>query len=78
MVKIGTARGTGLLKGTYGKTGTTNDSRDVWFASVYDKYVIVVWIGRDDYKKMGEKDTGGSLAAPLVARIQKSLITPME
>lgn len=78
VVKIGTARGTGLLKGTYGKTGTTNDSRDVWFASVYDKYVIVVWIGRDDYKKMGEKDTGGSLAAPLVARIQKSLITPME
>ncbi|MGB9731916.1 MULTISPECIES: transglycosylase domain-containing protein [Calditerrivibrio] len=78
VVKIGTARGTGLLKGTYGKTGTTNDSRDVWFASVYDKYVIVVWIGRDDYKTMGEKDTGGSLAAPLVARIQRSLITPME
>jgi penicillin-binding protein 1A len=74
VVKIGTARGAGLLPETYGKTGTTNDSKDVWFASVYDRYVIVVWIGRDDYKTINEKATGGGLAAPLVARIQKLIL----
>lgn len=73
VVKIGTARGAGLLKGTYGKTGTTNDYRDAWFASAYDKYVIVVWVGRDDYKSMDEKGTGGGIAAPLVAKIQRGL-----
>ncbi|MCA1927199.1 MAG: hypothetical protein LDL13_01630 [Calditerrivibrio sp.] len=73
VVKIGTARGAGLLNGTAGKTGTTNDSRDAWFASIYDKYVIVVWVGRDDYKPMADNGTGGGVAAPIVARIQRIL-----
>ncbi|MCX8083961.1 MAG: penicillin-binding transpeptidase domain-containing protein [Calditerrivibrio sp.] len=74
VVRIGTAKGAGLMKGTFGKTGTTNDSRDVWFASGFGDYVIVVWIGRDDYKPMGEKATGGGLAAPLVAKLQRVVL----
>lgn len=73
VVQVGTARGAGLLKGTMGKTGTTNDSRDAWFASIYDKYVVVVWVGRDDYKPMVDNGTGGGVAAPLVAKIQRIL-----
>jgi penicillin-binding protein 1A len=75
VVKIGTARGAGLLPGTVGKTGTTNDYRDAWFASIYDRYVIVTWVGRDDYKTMEDNATGGSIAAPLVARIQRLLLS---
>lgn len=75
VVKIGTARGAGLLPGTVGKTGTTNDYRDAWFASIYDKYVIVTWVGRDDYKTMEDNATGGSIAAPLVARIQRAMFS---
>jgi len=75
VVKIGTARGAGLLPGTIGKTGTTNDYRDAWFASIYDKYVIVTWVGRDDYKTMEDNATGGSIAAPLVARIQRASLS---
>ncbi|MEF3255752.1 MAG: hypothetical protein K6348_09395, partial [Deferribacterales bacterium] len=71
VVKIGTARGARLLPDTIGKTGTTNDSRDAWFAAIYDRYVIVVWVGRDDYRPMADNGTGGGVAAPLVAKIQR-------
>lgn len=77
VVRLGTARGTGLLKGTAGKTGTTNNYRDAWFVGVFKPYVVVVWVGYDNMKSMGEEGTGGSIAAPLVANLQKSLYSDM-
>lgn len=51
------------------KTGTTNGSRDVWFAAYGPKYVIVSWIGRDDFKPLHRGAAGGETVAPLVRRI---------
>ncbi len=71
--RIGTAKGKGLMKGTAAKTGTTDEYRDAWMAAVFPPYVAVVWVGYDSNRSMGEKGTGGTKAAPLVAAVQKKL-----
>ena len=61
------ARAQGSLKRSdiYGKTGTTNDSMDAWFAGWHPSVVAVVWIGYDNPKKLGDRETGGGLALPV-------------
>ena len=49
----------------YGKTGTTNDSMDAWFAGYHPSLVAVVWIGYDTPRKLGDRETGGGLALPV-------------
>jgi penicillin-binding protein 1A len=49
----------------YGKTGTTNDSMDAWFAGYQKEVVAVVWIGYDQPRKLGDRETGGGLALPI-------------
>ena len=49
----------------YGKTGTTNDSMDAWFAGFQPTLAAVVWIGYDTPKKLGDRETGGGLALPV-------------
>jgi penicillin-binding protein 1A len=49
----------------YGKTGTTNDSMDAWFAGFQRNVVAVVWIGYDNPRKLGDRETGGGLALPV-------------
>ncbi len=48
-----------------GKTGTTNDSHDAWFAGYNPNLVAVAWVGYDQPKKLGERETGGGLALPI-------------
>ncbi|AKG08114.1 penicillin-binding protein [Moraxella bovoculi] len=60
-----------------GKTGTTNDGRDAWFAGYSGNYVSVVWIGRDDNKPIGL--TGSSGALPIWRAFMQPLNhTPVE
>lgn len=47
-----------------GKTGTTNDSRDTWFVGFSNDLVVGVFIGFDQPKNMGGKETGGRVALP--------------
>jgi penicillin-binding protein 1A len=47
-----------------GKTGTSNESRNVWFAGFSAELVAVVWVGYDDNSPMGHA-TGGSTALPI-------------
>ncbi|HWK82214.1 MAG TPA: penicillin-binding protein 1A [Caldimonas sp.] len=49
----------------YGKTGTTNDSLDAWFAGWQKNVVAVVWMGYDTPRKLGDRETGGGLALPI-------------
>jgi penicillin-binding protein 1A len=48
-----------------GKTGTTNDSMDAWFAGYHPTLTAVVWIGYDNPRKLGDRETGGGLALPV-------------
>ena len=47
--------------GLVGKTGTTNDSKDSWFAGYTGDYLSVVWLGRDDNKPIGLTGSTGAL-----------------
>ena len=49
-----------------GKTGTSNDSKDGWFAGVLPNFVTVAWVGYDDYRKMGSYAVGGNTAQKIV------------
>ena len=48
-----------------GKTGTTNDSHDAWFAGYSPKVVAIAWIGFDKPASLGDRETGGGLALPM-------------
>nr|WP_293246693.1 penicillin-binding protein 1B [Panacagrimonas sp.] len=65
VVQIGTARAalSAVPPGSMlaGKTGTTDDLRDSWFAGFGADRVAVVWMGRDDYKPMGFTGSSGAL-----------------
>jgi penicillin-binding protein 1B len=65
VIQIGTARAalSAVPPGSMlaGKTGTTDDLRDSWFAGFGADRVAVVWMGRDDYKPMGFTGSSGAL-----------------
>jgi len=48
----------------YGKTGTTNDVYDAWFAGFQPRRVAVVWLGHDTPRSLGSQASGSSLALP--------------
>ena len=48
-----------------GKTGTTNDSRDVWFVGYTPDLVVGLYLGYDQPRTLGDGSTGGGLAAPI-------------
>jgi len=67
VVRKGTATAAMRLKRSdlAGKTGTTNDSHDAWFAGYSPKVAGVAWVGFDQPRKLGDRETGGGLALPI-------------
>lgn len=49
----------------YGKTGTTNDQVDAWFAGFQPHLAAVSWIGYDQPRNLGSRETGGGLSLPI-------------
>jgi penicillin-binding protein 1A len=67
VVRSGTAARALSLKRSdlAGKTGTTNDSHDAWFAGYQPGVAAVTWVGFDQPRKLGDRETGGGLALPI-------------
>ncbi|MBV9609434.1 MAG: penicillin-binding protein, partial [Acidobacteria bacterium] len=68
-----------------GKTGTTNDFTDAWFIGFSPSVTCGVWLGFDEKKSLGKKETGAVAALPiwmdfmkvaLVGREQEDFLTP--
>ena len=82
VVRAGTARGALALRrdDAAGKTGTSNGSKDVWFAGYSSGIVAVAWLGYDTPRPMG-RATGASLALPVWLDYMKTAVdgrTPLE
>ncbi len=63
-------RGTGrkalaLGRPAAGKTGTTNDYMDAWFMGYTPRLLAGVWVGFDEKRSLGPRETGGRVAAPI-------------
>jgi penicillin-binding protein 1A len=75
VVLRGTAGGAGFQrevgKPVAGKTGTTNDEKDAWFIGFTPDVVVGVYIGYDKPRHLGNRATGGGLAAPIVKDFMK-------
>jgi penicillin-binding protein 1A len=67
VVQYGTGyeAGKGMKRAIAGKTGTTQDFKDAWFAGFTPDMVTVVWVGFDDPQPLGENETGGAISAPI-------------
>ena len=67
VIKRGTARRALSLKRSdlAGKTGTTNESKDSWFAGYNADFVTTVWVGFDQPESLGRNEYGGTIALPI-------------
>jgi penicillin-binding protein 1A len=79
MLKGVVERGTGksvraLGRPAAGKTGTSNDFQDTWFIGYTPEMLVGVWVGYDEKRPLGDKETGGRVAAPIwLEFMQKAL-----
>ena len=69
----GSIRRRGFWLPAAGKTGTTNDAKDVWFVGLTGDLVAGVWLGFDQPKTIMPSASGGSLAAPVWADMMKTI-----
>lgn len=72
-------RGTGIrarVRGIElaGKTGTTNNNVDGWFAGFSPTIETVVWFGNDDNSPMHKKETGGRISGPAFSMFYKNIL----
>ncbi|MDH4234562.1 MAG: penicillin-binding transpeptidase domain-containing protein, partial [Gallionella sp.] len=67
VVKHGTAYRAMELgrKDLAGKTGTTNESLDAWFCGFHPTLVGISWMGYDQPRSLGDRETGGGAALPI-------------
>ena len=67
VVRYGTAARAGQLGriDLAGKTGTTNDARDTWFAGYSPDLVAIAWMGYDQPRSLGRSETGAQSALPI-------------
>jgi penicillin-binding protein 1A len=57
-----------------GKTGTTNDSIDAWFCGFHPTVVGIAWMGYDQPRSLGDRETGGGAALPIWMSYMEKLL----
>ncbi|MCE9507720.1 MAG: penicillin-binding protein 1A [Alphaproteobacteria bacterium] len=57
-----------------GKTGTTNDSKDTWFIGFTPDIIVGVYIGFDEPRTMGSRETGATVAVPVVREFMEKAL----
>lgn len=64
----------------YGKTGTTNDAVDAWFVGYQPSLVAAAWVGYDQPRNLGRRETGGGLSLPIWISFMREALknTPVE
>ena len=67
VIRVGTGRKARQLgrKDLAGKTGTTNDQKDAWFSGFNADIATTAWVGFDQVKPLGKRETGGRAALPM-------------
>ncbi len=70
----GTQAGAGIDRPLAGKTGTSQDFNDAWFAGFSPDVLTVVWIGFDNPQSLGDKEDGGHVAGPIWNRFMKAAL----
>jgi penicillin-binding protein 1A len=79
VVQQGTGwRAKALRRPVAGKTGTTNDLKDAWFSGYVPQLVAVSWVGYDQERPLGEKETGSRAAAPAWVAFMQKAVEDME
>ncbi len=79
MLKGAINRGTGVIvkslkRNLAGKTGTTNGNTDAWFVGFSSDLVVGVFVGFDNPRPLGYKETGSSVAAPIFRDFMKEVL----
>ena len=74
VVQRGTARGINLPVPVAGKTGTTNDAKDVWFIGYTSNIAAGCYIGFDQPRTLGGGASGGGLCGPVFEKFMKTAI----
>ena len=79
MLQGAVSRGTGKIinslgKNLAGKTGTTNGNTDAWFIGFSSDLVAGIFVGFDDPRPLGYKETGSSVAAPIFRDFMKEVL----
>ncbi|MFN4192993.1 MAG: penicillin-binding protein 1A [Tabrizicola sp.] len=74
VVQRGTARGINLPVPVAGKTGTTNDAKDVWFIGYTSNIAAGCYIGFDQPRTLGGGASGGGFCGPVFERFMKTAI----
>ena len=76
VAQSGTAARTNRLNRTdlAGKTGTTDDQKDAWFAGFNPEKVAIVWVGFDKIAPLGKKETAAGAALPIWIDFMKTAL----
>ncbi len=79
VVQSGTGRRARALgRPVAGKTGTTNDLKDAWFAGFVPQLSVVSWVGYDQERPLGNKETGARAALPAWLDFMESATEDLE
>ncbi len=80
VIRFGTGRRALVIgrKDLAGKTGTTNDQRDAWFTGFNPDLATIAWVGFDNPRPLGDRETGARAALPMWVDYMRDALAGVE